>query len=573
MPQYFYIPPNATTRNYYVCLTPPKALHHIVGRNKYRESTHTSDLRKAKPIGARLIAAKLAEWEGLLATSSPAIPAAKALTSKTVDDICARRLYQWMHIDDLSRYEGQEHTDRDIQGLESLMEVSDQTMRSVIARGKASDEWEDALEVVDAWCTQIEMPVSRNDPLYPQLVRKFAEVELQATSQVRARTRGEPVTTPKQPATLGAPMSAMTNVYREHLQSSRKGKSLTTAVGLWQRFVDYLGDVPVGDIQSNDVYDFLNHGLKDPSIKWSRKYTHGKVKNTIRSVLSLAITKNLRSGPNPVGEVFELPPLSDDEEQERLNPRRPYSDIEITKVFESDWYNPRSTRWKGKMSSDLGARYWTPLICLFHGNRIREVMQLVASDFTRTNGLDCMTIQAAIAGVQPQLLAAGISRSLKNLSTKRQVPLHPQLIALGFLEFLNKRRDEDGLHALLFPSCVPTSGGKTPILGRAYEQAYLRFVNEHVGHGLGNHGYRHQLEDRIRDAQTPGNQWPAGLGQQYTGRKNTRVQDKPHVAATGSESDYGKGYKPEMILLYVKTLDFSGIKLPPSYAEWLMNAP
>jgi hypothetical protein len=97
LPQYFYIPPNATTRNYYVCLTPPKALHHIVGRGKYRESTHTADLRKAKPIGARLIAAKLAEWKRLLATSSPAPSVVKALTPKLVDEICARRLYQWMY--------------------------------------------------------------------------------------------------------------------------------------------------------------------------------------------------------------------------------------------------------------------------------------------------------------------------------------------------------------------------------------------------------------------------------------------------------------------------------------------
>jgi hypothetical protein len=53
-------PPNATTRNFYVCLTPPKALHHVVGKDKYRKSTGTADLRKAKPIGARLIAEKLA---------------------------------------------------------------------------------------------------------------------------------------------------------------------------------------------------------------------------------------------------------------------------------------------------------------------------------------------------------------------------------------------------------------------------------------------------------------------------------------------------------------------------------
>ena len=42
LPQYFYIPANATTMNYYVCLTPPKALHHVVGKQKYRQSTGTA---------------------------------------------------------------------------------------------------------------------------------------------------------------------------------------------------------------------------------------------------------------------------------------------------------------------------------------------------------------------------------------------------------------------------------------------------------------------------------------------------------------------------------------------------
>ena len=136
LPQYFYIPPNATTRNFYVCLTPPKALHHVVGKEKYRKSTGTADLRKAKPIGARLIAEKLAEWEHLLATSNPARPTAKALTNKAVKDICAQRLYHWMHLDDLGRYEGEGYDDGVLAGLQGLWDSTDRTMRSVIARGK-----------------------------------------------------------------------------------------------------------------------------------------------------------------------------------------------------------------------------------------------------------------------------------------------------------------------------------------------------------------------------------------------------------------------------------------------------
>jgi integrase len=544
LPQYFYIPPNATTRNYYVCLTPPKALHHVVGKQKYRQTTGTADLRKAKPIGARLITEKLAEWEQLLATSNPLRPAAKALTSRAIKDICAQRLYHWLHFDDLGRYEGKGYDDEVLATLQGFWNITEKSMRSVIARAKLSPDWESALEVLDFWCNQIEVSVSRTDPLYAKLVQDFARAELEGVRLVQSRNRGDPVATPPRPSAIGSEMSAMTEVYREHLQASRAGKSLTTSVGLWGRFVDYMGDIPIEDVQPEDVYNFLKHGLHDPEKLWSMKYTHGVVRRTIRAVFSLAITTGRRRGANPVDSVTELHRISDKDEQERLKPRRPYSDVENNQVFASDWYQPLTKRWKGKMSTDLGARYWSPLICLYHGNRIREVMQLVVSDFTAEGDLQCMTIQEEIKGGQPELLAAGLARTLKNISTARTVPLHPHLITLGFLDFLQERRDANGVNALLFPSCIPGRGGKTPILGRAYEQAYLRFVKSDVGAGLGNHGFRHQLEDRIRNAQAPGNQWPAGLGQQFTGRKSTRAIDRAHVAKVGSEGKYCDGYQP-----------------------------
>lgn len=568
LPQYFYIPVNATTRNYYICLTPPKALHHVIGKQKYRQSTGTADLRKAKPIGARLIAEKLAEWEQLLATTNPLRPAAKALTSRAIKDICAQRLYHWLHLDDLGRYEGEGYDDGVLAGLQGLWDSTDRTMRSVIARAKMSPEWESALEVLDFWCAQIDVSVSRSDPLYTTLVQEFAKVEMEGIKLVQSRNQGDAVATPKPPAAIGSEMSTMTEVYREHLQASRKGKSVTTAVGLWVKFVDYLGDIPLQDIQPADVYNFLKHGLLDPDTLWSMKYTHGVVRRTIRSVLSLAIAKGLRRGDNPVDSVTDPYKIPVADELKRLSPRSPYTDADLNKVFASDWYKPLSTRWNGKMAKDLGARYWTPLICLYHGNRVGEVVQLVASDFTIEDGLNCMKIQKEVAGGQPELIAAGVERSLKNLATARGVPVHPQLIELGLLDFIQARRSANGINALLFPSCIPKPGGKRPILGRAYEQAYLRFVNDDIGKGLGNHGFRHQLEDRIRNVQTPGNQWPAGLGQQYTGRKSTRAIDREHVARVGSEGQYGKGYSLEIMLMYVKSLDFAGVKLPPAYAEW-----
>jgi hypothetical protein len=112
----FYIPPNATTRNLYVCLTPPKALHHLVGKDKYRKSTGTADLRKAKPIGARLTAEKLAEWDRLLNKASQGTPTSTILTTRMVEDVCARRFHHWLHLDDRGRYEGTGYDDHQLPG-------------------------------------------------------------------------------------------------------------------------------------------------------------------------------------------------------------------------------------------------------------------------------------------------------------------------------------------------------------------------------------------------------------------------------------------------------------------------
>jgi hypothetical protein len=572
LPEYFYRRPDGRSQNLHVRLAPPKEVQRILNSKKdFRQSTGTADLRKAKAIGARLIAEKRAEWELLISKASPQLPAITILTGRAIKDICARRLYHWLHFDDLWRYEGEGCDDDVLKRMQRTWSSTDQAMRSVIARGRTSRDWDAVIECLDIWCKQIDVPVSRTDPLYAKLVRDFAEVEMEGVKRVRSRSLGEAIATPAPPSTVGSSMSTMTGVYRDYLTESKKGKGLTTPVGLWDKFVSYMGDLPISEVKPGDVFNFLKHGLHDPGTLWSMSYTHGTVLRTLRAVFSLAISMGFRQDRNPVDDIHALPRISEQEEQQRLNPRRAYTDAEISNVFASDWYNPRATYWKGKMSTDLGARYWSPLICIFHGNRVREVMQLLASDFSTENGVDVMSIRKEIEGVQLEMEAAGTSRSVKNEATKRKVPLHPQLIKLGILDFLQSRRNGGGVNAMLFPSSIPRPGGKDPILGRAYEEAFLRYVRDGLalGRGLGNHGFRHQLEDRIRSAQTPGNQWPAGLGQQYVGRKNTRETDIGRVPAEGSEGAYGDGYTPTTMLMYIKDLDFSRVKLPPIYSDWL----
>ena len=85
---------------------------------------------------------------------------------------------------------------------------------------------------------------------------------------------------------------------------------------------------------------------------------------------------------------------------------------------------------------------------------------------------------------------------------------------------------------------------------------------------FGNHSFRHQLEDRLRAAQLPGQVWPAGLVLSYTGRKRSRREDVGVLAEEGSAADYGKGYRPDVMLRYIRAIDFSEVHLPPKFVDW-----
>lgn len=571
MPEHFYRPEHGRTLNWYVRLVPPTSLKGHPDVKEFRKSTGTADLRRAKVVGAQLIAEKRAEWEKLLASVKPAMAAPQVLTLEQVEHICARRLYHWMHIDDLGRYEGAGHDDASLAALTQLCQVTDTSMRSILARGKSSPDWEDTLVLLDDWCEQMGSPVSRTDPRYPQLVRKFAEVDIDGAQRILSRNRGENAPSPAEPRPVSACLSAITEQYREYKRQHSGGKHTGTSVNVWLKLIEHLGDVPLNAVKASDLFEFLEVRMRAPIKPWSMKYSHGVVKRTLREVFALARTRGLLDSVNPVDDLDILPTLTAKEEKARRKPRYPFSDSQLSTLFQSEWYGPGSARWRGKMRADLGARYWVPLVCLFHGNRVREVLQLVASDVSAHGGVPVIHFREEMEGEQAAMLAAGVARSLKNDPTQRIVPLHPTLLALGFVEFVEQRRQEAGPNAMLFPSSLPEPGGKAPMLGRAYEQAFLRYVRDELGfgHGFGNHSFRHQLEDRIRDAQRPGHKWPAGMSQAYTGRKKVRKQDVEDIEVEGSESVYGRGHGPASMLAYLATLAFDAVKLPPSYETWL----
>lgn len=568
VPEHFYRPPGTT--KWYVRLVAPKHILPLVKQKEFRKSTGHSDLRLAKPVGFRLISDKAREWETLARSVDikEGSPTPTVLSSELVEHICAARLYSWMRSDDDDRASPEGLDANALADIESFCKLSDAAMRSVLVQGAASPHWRGVVEAAVDWCCVLGYAVQLDDPLFTQLARRFAGVEKEAQRLIALRNEGEDAETPAPPRPVGHVLSDVTERFRAYKAPRAGTKHMGTMLNAWALLIEHCGNIPLDSVTPGLIFDFMEARLHARLKPWSegRAKTFGK--RTLSEIFGYARTLGFMTAENPVDAMEAFPSLTAAEEASRQNPRFPYTSKQLNTLLASAWYDPTNTTdFRGKMREDLGARYWVPLVGIFHGTRVREPLQLVPGDFAYEDGVYVMSIRPELD--EPSEL--GQLRGVKTEATRRRVPVHPQLLALGFVEFVEGCRRRVGDGALLFPSSMPSPGGKSPKLGRSYEQAFLRFVRDRLafGAGLGNHGLRHQLEDRIRDTQARKGRWPAGLGQQYTGRKRTRTVDRDVLLDEGSEADYGFGYTSAAILPYISSIDFSDLALPPPYSEWL----
>jgi len=175
------------------------------------------------------------------------------------------------------------------------------------------------------------------------------------------------VVKPKKPR-----LSDVAAIYAERLSTAGR-KTQTTNLSWWTRLVEHCQDKPLDDITVTDVYEFFESRLKDSDKPWSMKYQR-KVASGLRDAFGLAQVKGL-CRHNPIAELQTMPVLGSKDEQSRMRPRKPFSVQQLNALFTSAWYDPAANNWRQRMKWDLGARYWVPLLCLYHGFRVREPLQ------------------------------------------------------------------------------------------------------------------------------------------------------------------------------------------------------
>ena len=161
--------------------------------------------------------------------------------------------------------------------------------------------------------------------------------------------------------------------------------------------------------------------------------------------------------------------------------RQPFSEQQLINLFESGNYQ------KGLFKR--GSEFWIPLLALFTGARMGELLQLHITDIRQQQDIWVIDINT------------DDEKQVKTEAGSRLVPVHSQLIALDFLDYA-KERSKGGKH--LFPEEARNEQGKY----HAYSTRFNRW-KEQLGvikaenQRLDFHSFRHTVRTALTNASVP----------------------------------------------------------------------
>jgi integrase len=365
---------------------------------------------------------------------------------------------------------------------------------------------------------------------------------VKALQALQRRHAGEPIDTPRQPDLddrSGAPESDTLRAAFGGWQKARKPSSGTLAE--YERaiklFTELHGDMPVVNIKRSHARQF-REALQDVPRKRTGKLLKAKLpelaqwgrghpdaprlsKGTINKLMSgvQAISAWARDQGLIPDDVPWSDPFANMQLEQDASDREPFTNADLKTLFASPVFT-RGGRPKGGKGE---AAYWLPLLGLFTGARRGELAGLTVADVLQ----DETTGHAVITLTEDQ----DRSKSLKTPGSARTIPLHPELIRLDFVKFVNEVRRSHGDTAWLFPGVAPDRKGGAS----GWTKWFSRYVRQHGVRSKSKvfHSLRHNFKDALRAAKVPEDLNDALLGHSTKGSVGRRYGSRDIVNRYG----------------------------------------
>lgn len=185
--------------------------------------------------------------------------------------------------------------------------------------------------------------------------------------------------------------------------------------------------------------------------------------------------------------------------------RRPWSDSELQELFGQPLFQNYELPKDWRCGKD--AAYWIPLLGLYTGARLSELAQLRTIDILRTSEIPSISITNC-----------GENQRLKTNSSKRYIPIHPELIRLGFIEYAESI--EKNGHEFLWPNLKQRKNKPGGYFSNWFGKYRTRIG---LKNGVDFHCFRHTFRSRLVEADIPEHVIDTILGHEIKGSTGAKT--------------------------------------------------
>jgi integrase len=237
--------------------------------------------------------------------------------------------------------------------------------------------------------------------------------------------------------------------------------------------------------------------------------------SNLHTIFGFAVRSGLLEHNPVAGLTMGTDGIPDDEQ------RNPFSADQLKAIFTAPLFtgckdDERGFAIPGPNRPRRG-RFWIPLIALTHGLRMNEICQLYCEDVEVMDGFPVIVIRKTDAK------GGKTEKSLKTKNAKRYVPLHPEIVKIGFLNHVENMRKAKQLR--LFPEVQALKS--TGLYSGTFSKSFAYFLKSTGAKEDKTtfHSFRHNFTNALRAA--------------LVGRDNIRILGG--WAGGSTEDRYGSG--------------------------------
>ncbi|CCH47797.1 site-specific integrase [Pseudodesulfovibrio piezophilus] len=521
------------------------------GRKQIKRSLQTHDPQEAYEL-VRIEAVRsdqeFTEHRKIIKRDNSRRPS-ESSTPMSVPEMKRRALLMKQHmleVDDELRVSGGFIEDEDHEGylLRSQEQLDD--IKQAYARGD-----------VDAVKSHIREWTKNESDIPYEVSLEYMKALIEATEIQLARKQGEIILTPEVPPSedeiqVEVPDqtpdkikgNTLRSVFKKYVEERQpKGNTARDYLAHIHRFTQVLGvdDIALDDVTPTHIRTFKDvlvqlparvpsemKGMtvlemvkamkgRDDIAPLSAKTINDKALSALRAVYGYAV-RNGYCDHNPAQGIKVEVSLR---KQKAGSDRLPYSVEDMNKIFRFPVYteNDRPIGGKGE------AAYWLPLLAAFTGARLEELGQITKDNVRKERGVHYIDLREL--------------DEAKTENSKRRIPIHPELIKLGFLTYVKSIKS-----GRIFPDLQRGKDGK---LTSSFSKWWGRYARQHGGWGKEKvfHSFRHAAKDGFREGDVA---------------EDLRDELMGHAPRTVGES-YGSGSSIKRLSEGMSRLTYPGLDL------------